>query len=475
MTAHFLEQLPTLIVRARRQSQRIFDARVGRNRARAVVTERVCARDDSASHENVDAARLILGEPALAIASLLSAQADAANDGATSDGTPPAAMVVIDLAGEGDADANGDRWLSPWLSALELARRLVGDDEAALAVHVRASGASALRLVLEALWNATTIEARHAVSEPRLSHVDPAHAVVFCSNDAAWLERAIRAAPGPWIACTADPAVHARLRAALIARGTLAFSCESVGNAPADWARRQVGPRGKQLAMSSALSAFGATPLVATSTDMLLGERMRDGVSTLVWVDPPDRETQEATLCRALTRRMRGGWARVVVLAWHVAPTLGQALAVRTDAPIDVLQVRCLPRAADGEALRVDPAGFDYAVPAGAVVACARLVAGGAEWLEVEWPRGAVPPADWSIDPDHAGDVFRAEWHALREPPGATVRSVRLRLPWRATPRRVCVRSVDAAGRVSDIVQVVHHAQALRTALPAPALRTALC
>ena len=89
--------------------------------------------------------------------------------------------------------------------------------------------------------------------------------------------------------------------------------------------------------------------------------------------------------------------------------------------------------------------------------------------------REVSPPAEWSVDADHAGDVFRAHWHAMRDGNGVAVRSVRLRLPWRATPRRVCVRSVDAAGRVSDIVQVVRHVAAVRTALPAPAMRTALC
>jgi hypothetical protein len=281
----------------------------------------------------------------------------------------------------------------------------------------------------------------------------------------------------------------------MLVREGVGFTIEDVGAAPIAWARRHAGARGAQTAMAAALHAFGAdaidvAPFAAipgarrvAGSDLLLGEATVEGVRTLVWVEPPDRRTNEATLCRAITRREQGAFAQVVVLGWHFATTIGQTLAGRCDSRIQVRSIRCLPRAGGGTA-RVDPAGF---VPADgrAVVWCERRRSRSApeiEWLTVEWPREGGTPTDWSIDPDHAEEEFRGQWHALRDGGDVPVRSIRLRLPWHAGARRVCVRTMDEAGRVSDIVQVVRHAAAAcPRALPPderppqPPRREALC
>ena len=89
---------------------------------------------------------------------------------------------------------------------------------------------------------------------------------------------------------------------------------------------------------------------------------------------------------------------------------------------------------------------------------------------------------DWAVDPAHDGLVFRGAWHALRDA-HAGVRTVRLRLPWQAAPRRVCIRALDAQGRASELLFVVHadqgpmpaQAHALPARAPASAQVEALC
>jgi hypothetical protein len=59
-------------------------------------------------------------------------------------------------------------------------------------------------------------------------------------------------------------------------------------------------------------------------------------------------------------------------------------------------------------------------------------------------------------------------------------RCTRLRLPWRAGPRRVCIRAFDAEGGVSEFIAI---ARACRTpdrpgaapGAPTPAIADALC
>ncbi|UHQ20773.1 hypothetical protein LVB87_06430 [Lysobacter sp. KIS68-7] len=261
----------------------------------------------------------------------------------------------------------------------------------------------------------------------------------------------------------------AQVRRAALAAGH-AVDIDVVGDAPGEWARRHVAGR-PVAAMHAALAAFGAMPLKqanagATASgrrragmEVLLGECRIDDARTLVWVDAPDRRTGDATLCRAILKREHGvpAWERVVVLGWHFAPTFAQHLALRCDSRIDAYAIPVLPRAGvRGAPLRVDATGFRHV--AGLEEAWVERrrsqSARDHEWLTVRLA-GDAAFDDWSVDVDHDGNSFRGTWHAVRDgTPGQ--RSVRLRVPWLAAPRRVCVRAVDARGRVSEVVQLVH-------------------
>lgn len=113
--------------------------------------------------------------------------------------------------------------------------------------------------------------------------------------------------------------------------------------------------------------------------------------------------------------------------------------------------IRCLPRGERGPALRVDPRGFTpiEGLSRAWVDRERSRSAPEVEWLIVQLGDGEQI-VDWSVDPAHDGEVFRGAWHALRDAHSG-VRIARMRMPWQAAPRRVCVRAIDAQGRASEL------------------------
>ena len=143
------------------------------------------------------------------------------------------------------------------------------------------------------------------------------------------------------------------------------------------------------------------------------------------------------------------------MLGWQFAPAFAQHFALRDDARIDALAIGLVPRAPGQSGVRVDPNGFRrVAGLASAWVERRRSdAANDHEWLTIRLD-GDVACEDWAVDPAHDGDVFRGIWHVVRDGlPGQ--RSVRLKVPWRAGPRRVCVRAIDPDGEVSEVIAVV--------------------
>ena len=106
--------------------------------------------------------------------------------------------------------------------------------------------------------------------------------------------------------------------------------------------------------------------------------------------------------------------------------------------------------------MRIDPLGFQpvAGLSQAWVDRHRSRTAGDVEWLTVQLGEHDAAIDDWSVDPAHDGHVFRAAWHAVRDG-GTGLRTMRLRLPWQDGPRRVCIRAVDASGRVSEVLRVV--------------------
>ena len=440
MSVPLLERLPRMLANGRRTAMRLSESANGRHRERATLHEVVRADCDRSTR--MPASRVLCGEPALSLAALL-AEREAGND-------PDFGLAVLDLHAAPGADTLACR-LERWIPRIVLARMLCPR----LDVRSPADDHAVLQLVLEAL------DARGSDGSDETAQ----EAGALLLSDDTMRFRAMARPRRRWIACTPDSARLAQFRRTLVARGDVAFTVESVGTAPAEWARRNVGSQ-RAAAMHAVLAAWDAKPLPSprhaddtrrrAGADALLGECRRDGHRTLVWVDPPDRRTCEATLCRAITRRDQGGWDRVLVLGWHVATTIGQHLAARCDSRIEVRGIRTLPRVAPSTAVRIDPLGFQpvAGLSQAWVDRHRSRTAGDVEWLTVQLGEHDAAIDDWSVDPAHDGRVFRGAWHAVREG-GAGLRTMRLRVPWQDGPRRVCIRAVDACGRVSEVLRIV--------------------
>jgi hypothetical protein len=458
MATSLLERLPRLVAHGRRQAQRLVHAVAGRHRERAVPIEIVAAPDDPLPPIGLPARRLLCGAPALSLAALI---AEHRQGGGTKIG-----RIVVDLRPPCDAEPLATR-LARWAPCLALLRDVAPG--ASLALHIAPDERAIVQLVLDAF----------ALTESTASDL-PDAGTLLLADDASRLS-ALALPHRRWIACMHDAAGCATVRRTLLLRGDTTFRVEDVGAAPAEWMRRHAAQ--PLNAMHAALLAFGATPLAQTAAcatpagrrragaDVLLGDMRRDGVRTLVWVDAPDRRTGEATLCRAITRRELGGYDRVVILGWHVAPNLGQHLALRSDRHVDVRTIRCFPRGERGPALRVDPRGFGpvEGLSHAWVQRERSLSAPEVEWIIVQLGEApGEPVVDWAVDPAHDGEVFRGAWHALRDA-HAGVRAVRVRVPWHDGPRRVCLRAIGADGRASELLFVVHPRE------PMPHVRVATC
>lgn len=465
MDIHVLEQLPRLVSQGKREGQRLAGAISGRHKERAIRDESIRSSD-----EFVDVAhRLLVGQPTLSLAALLGER------GLRSAHAP---QDVVADARPMDAQDDLATRLARWIPRFELLRCLAPDVEARLLApddeHF------VWRFVLEVTLPGSRLVARDAP-------VRAATRLLLVADTAELpLLHALRS--GPWVACARDADVAARVRRALLAaRNAPRVDCDVVGGSPLEWTRRHVGTH-SATAMHAALTAFGAQPLAQGRTrdgmtgsrradaGVLLGEMRSGDTRTLVWVDPPGRRTGDPTLCRAVLHREHGAppWDRLVVLGWHFVPTFAQHLALRSDGRIDAYAIGLLPRG-PGQAPRVDANGFRRMPGVESAWAERRRVEVGHahEWLTVRLG-GDAAFEDWAVDPTHDGDVFRGAWHAVRDGiPGQ--RAVRLRVPWRAGPRRVCVRVVDAHGGVSEAIVLARESTREHGSHPAMPAAAALC
>ena len=467
MDVPLLEQLACLLAQGRRDAHRLRDAAGGRYRERAVPLEQLRA----AEHVMRPPHRLLCGDPTLSLAALLSEQAHGLG--------PDPDTVCVDLH-----PAQGDEprvaRFARWIPRLFLLQALAPNADCR--VRALAEDHAALRLVLDAAWPCAVIDDAGTPGATATPAFDVKRVVLVLADDAArWTSLLPEGAS--WITCVGDDAMAAHVRHACLVSGA-SLDIASVGATPGEWARRHAG--GKPVdAMRAALAAFGATPLAQSNAgttptgrrragmEVLLGECVRDGLRTLVWVDAPDRRTSDATLCRAITRRDLGAppWDRVVILGWHFVPTFAQHLALHCDARIEAFAIGVLPSRTGrrGAGPAVDPDGFRpmRGLAAAWIDRDRSRSQRDAEWVTVQLRDDPGALADWSIDPDYDGEVFRGQWHASRDG-DAALRSARVRVPWQPGPRRVCVRAIDTAGGISEVMSIARHRPDERAPWPLP-------
>ncbi len=240
----------------------------------------------------------------------------------------------------------------------------------------------------------------------------------------------------------------------------------------------------------------GALPLPPEDNPLRnLGQITARGRRTLVLVDSPNKLTGAATLKRALTLRdqLMGGWDRVVVLGWNFEPAIGESVDALNDANLEVLVIPPdlidrLKKKGDLDKLRgqVRFSSLQY-LRIGTVL---RERTGADEHLEVALDNYVLLSPEainlddgnraklvkamntqplalveyWAVDPDYDGEVFRSVWQDYRgnsardgDPLRVAARA-RFAVPYKAGPRRVCVRAVDVFGFEAEAVQTVPEA-----------------
>jgi len=456
MDVPLLEQLACLLAQGRRDAQRLRDAAGGRYRERAIPREHLRAADDATRTPH----RMLCGDPTLSLAALLSEQGQGHG--------PDPDAVCVDLH-PALVDEPLVARFARWIPRLFLLQAL--GPQADCRVRALAEDHAALRLVLDAAWPRAVIDDAGTPDATAMHAFDAGRVVLVLADDAARCGSLLPDGAS-WITCVGDDAMAAQVRHACLSSGA-ALDIASVGATPGEWARRHAG--GKPVdAMRAALAAFGATPLAQSNAgttptgrrragmEVLLGQCARDGLRTLVWVDAPDRRTSDATLCRAITRRDMGAppWDRVVILGWHFVPTFAQHLALHCDARIEAFAIGLQPSTGRRSARpAVDPDGFRpmRGLAAAWIDRERSRSQRDAEWVTVQLRDDHdAALVDWSIDPDHDGDVFRGRWHASRDG-DAALRTARVRVPWQPGPRRVCIRAIDAAGGISEVMSIARH------------------
>jgi adenine-specific DNA-methyltransferase len=247
------------------------------------------------------------------------------------------------------------------------------------------------------------------------------------------------------------------------------------------------------------LSLYGALPLPPDvnpqrNLGQIAGMAFGAGKSskTLVLADSPNKLTGMATLTKAIAQRdnLMGGWDRAVVLGWNFEPSIGETITALNDSRLEVLvippdlmdrlkkkggidklrgQVRFsslqyltihpIERKSDGgqETLIVKLKNYVLLSPEA-------INLDDANRLKLQAVINQEPLAlieYWAVDPDYDGKVFRSVWQDYRgntandEDALRVVTQAVVPTPFKAGPRKVCVRVVDVFGFEAEVVTIV--------------------
>ena len=342
-----------------------------------------------------------------------------------------------------------------------------------------------------------------------IKHSCPEHGLVADFNGGSGTTAAVAEKLGRrWITSDLGKPACMIMRKRLIDQGAKPFLYQAIGDYHVESAKTHFG-RSFRIGDLSAivLSLFGALPLAPEDNPLRnLGQIAFNGRKTLVLVDSPNKLTGEATLRRAIAQRdhLLGGWDRVVVLGWNFDPAIGESLNALNDRNLEVLVIppdlldrlrkkggieklrgqvrfaslqyltlkpvkRSVPKAvslpgpdpASGseneERIEVELANYVLLSPEA-------INLDEANRLKLQKVMNAEPLAlieYWAVDPDFDGEVFRSVWQDYRgntandDDALRVVTRASLAVPFKAGPRRVCVRAVDVFGFEAEVVQTV--------------------
>ncbi|MHA7268393.1 site-specific DNA-methyltransferase [Arthrobacter sp. HLT1-20] len=292
-----------------------------------------------------------------------------------------------------------------------------------------------------------------------------------------------------WIAADMGKPSNMITRKRLIDQDAKPFLFQSIGDYQIEQARSVLGRKFKIGELAQVvLRLFGAVPLPPeVSQGGALGRITNE--QTLVIATSPNALITGATLKRAQAARLStmGGFDRVVVLGWNFSDSIGHDLAALNDDRLEVLVVppELLTRLKAKGSLEklAEEIKFSTLQYLQASVA-ARTRKGDSEIVTVNLENYVLLSPDainldsknrdqllnvmnneplalleyWAVDPDYDGQVFRSVWQDYR---GNTlndgdelrvVTKADVEVPFKPTPRTVCIRAVDVFGYESEII-----------------------
>lgn len=278
-------------------------------------------------------------------------------------------------------------------------------------------------------------------------------------------------------------------RKRLIDQNASPFLFQAIGDYQVEQARSVLGRKFKVGELAQViLRLFGAVPLPPDiSQGGALGRIPEE--KALVIANSPNALVTGSTLKRAQQARLTvmGGFDKVYVLGWNFADSIGHDIEALNDDRLEVLVIPPdlldrLKKKGSIEKL-VDEVRFSTLQYLQASVE-SRVRQGDSDVVRVNLENYVLLSPDainlddsnreqllgvmnneplalieyWAVDPDYDGQVFRSVWQDYRgntESDGDELRVVtkaQVEVPFKPTPRRVCVRAVDVFGYESEVI-----------------------
>lgn len=278
-------------------------------------------------------------------------------------------------------------------------------------------------------------------------------------------------------------------RKRLIDQDATPFLFQAIGDYQVEQAKSVLGRKFKVGELAQViLRLFGAVPLpTEVSQGGALGRIV--GEQTLVIATSPNALVTGATLKRAQSTRLTamGGFDKVIVLGWNFSDSIGQDIESLNDDQLEVLVIPPdlldrLKKKGSIEKLAIEVKFSTLQYLQASVVGRTRQ--GDSETVTVCLENYVLLSPDainldeknrnqllnvmnneplalleyWAVDPDYDGQVFRSVWQDYRgntESDGDDLRVVtkaQVDVPYKPTPRRVCIRAVDVFGYESEVI-----------------------
>ncbi|MGX5717963.1 DNA methyltransferase [Arthrobacter sp. MAHUQ-56] len=278
-------------------------------------------------------------------------------------------------------------------------------------------------------------------------------------------------------------------RKRMIDQNAMPFLFQAIGDYQVEQARSVLGRKFKVGELAQVvLRLFGAVPLPPEVNQGGAFGRLADE-KTLVIATSPNALVTGATLKRAQSARLStmGGFDKVTVLGWNFADSIGHDIEALNDDKLEVLVIPPdlldrLKKKGSVEKL-VDDVRFSTLQYLQASVV-GRTQDGESETVSVNLENYVLLSPDainlddnsrsqllnimnseplalleyWAVDPDYDGQVFRSVWQDYRGNTGSdgdalrVVTKAQVVVPFKPTPRRICVRAVDVFGYESEVI-----------------------